>query len=529
MVADAREIDTGTGNKAYLNEDDTKERFEFQGGFSGRERNHFFVRKKDNPGFIDFSFSSGLDFMEDGRAALPFDFDQDGDLDLVTLSLHGIRVLMNIGFGSTKNYLRLEFEDPRAALGAQIDVWTGDQRQVRTVKLEGGFHSQQSLDTYFGLGKFRVADRVKVTWPDGQRRVLRNLGGHLRIDRDGKVTPIRIKAWTNPPRPPTKPHQQNLRLTSGAEEQLISKNGPTIINFWAPWCKACVREVPQLNRVASSKKGTLNVVGVSVETKDLKGVSRFIAKHKPKFKIGYATDEIIEAYFGSDGKMDLPATFVFDDEERLIRVFRSEVDAQRIISAVGRVPLTAEDYLSFGLSIQSKEKAEIMLRALTRSAEIDKENPRAHWRLGKGFMAVEKFSEAKKAFLMASKLSTEDPEIIVDLALAKLNLDDKVGYRETLEEATKRGTSARAHNEYGQALEEQERLEDAAKEYNAAIKINPAFYLALVNLRRVKAKQKDGRGVRALTEQLTKLGYKEPKQKPGLNTSPSPSGLQPNK
>ena len=501
----------------------------FQGGFSGRERNHFFVRNKDNSGFVDFSFSSGLDFMEDGRAAIPLDFDQDGDLDLVTLSLHGVRVLMNIGLGTTKNYLRLEFEDPRGALGARIDVWTGDHRQVKTVKLEGGFHSQQSIDTFFGLGKYRVADRVKVTWPDGQRRVFRNLGGHLRVASDGKVTPIRIKTWTNPPRPPTKPHQQSFRLTTGAEEQLISKNGPTIVNFWAPWCKACVREFPQLNRLAVSQEGTLRVVGVSVETKDLKGVSRFVAKHKPKFRIGYATDEIIEAYFGSDGKMDLPATFVFDNEKRLIRVYRSEIDAQRIMSAVGRVPLTAEDYLSFGLSIQNKENADVMLRALSRSAEIDKNNPRASWRLGKGFMAVEKFSEAEKAFSKASKLSNEDPEIMVDLAIAKLKIGDKAGYRKTLERATKIGTSARAHNEYGQALEELDKLEDAAKEYNVAIKINPAFHLAFVNLRRVRAKQKDGMGVKVLTEQLTKLGYKEPKQKPGLNASPSPSGLQPNK
>ena len=214
--------------------------------------------------------------------------------------------------------------------------------------------------------------------------------------------------------------------------------------------------------------------------------------------------------------MDLPATFVFDDEKRLVRVFRSEIDTQRVMNAMGRVPLTAEDYVGFGSSILNKENAEAMLKAFTRSVQMDSKNPRAHWRLGKGYMAVEKFEDAKKAFLKAVELSSEDAEIMTDLALAYLNLDDKVNYRKSLEQAVRRGKSERAHNEYGLALEELEQYALAAEHYTKAAQLNPSYYVALVNLRRLRAKQKDGAGVRVLTERLTKLGYKEPKQTPAL-------------
>jgi peroxiredoxin len=64
-------------------------------------------------------------------------------------------------------------------------------------------------------------------------------------------------------------------------------NGPVLIDFWATWCKPCLRELPHVEklRLQYEEQG-LTVVAVSVDqTRSLSKVKSYIKTHKYGFEV----------------------------------------------------------------------------------------------------------------------------------------------------------------------------------------------------------------------------------------------------
>jgi thiol-disulfide isomerase/thioredoxin len=91
-----------------------------------------------------------------------------------------------------------------------------------------------------------------------------------------------------------------------------------VLNFWAPWCPPCVREMPELDRFARSEAGrnTL-VIGLAID--ETPAVDQFLAAHPVSFPIA------ILGYGGlawarrlsNDPNVALPFTAVFDRKQAL--------------------------------------------------------------------------------------------------------------------------------------------------------------------------------------------------------------------
>ncbi len=131
------------------------------------------VRNKGDGTFEDVSKISGQYFHEKyvGRGATHFDYDNDGDLDLVVVNLNdAARLLRNDG-GNRNNWLKVEAKlqfptGMRDALGARVTVTTGKLRQVEELIPVRGYLSQADPRLHFGLGKATAAT-VEIRWPDG--------------------------------------------------------------------------------------------------------------------------------------------------------------------------------------------------------------------------------------------------------------------------------------------------------------------------------------------------------------------------
>ena len=85
-----------------------------------------------------------------------------------------------------------------------------------------------------------------------------------------------------------------------------------LLNFWAPWCPPCVREMPEIDRFARSPAGkdTL-VVGLAID--EVPAVKKFLAEHPVGFPVvvlGYAGLNWVRR-LGNDGGA-LPFSVVFD-------------------------------------------------------------------------------------------------------------------------------------------------------------------------------------------------------------------------
>jgi Flp pilus assembly protein TadD len=161
--------------------------------WNGNERNVLFLNLGDGR-FEDASAVTGLDFRDDGRAFAVFDFDGDGDADLVLHNRTGpqLRLLRNDLANSNHSVaLRLTgTKSNRDAIGTRVEVETPGGLQVRYLSCGSGFLSQHSKELVFGLGHHAAAIQVRVRWPSGDLAEFSNFrAGHRYFLVEGEREP----------------------------------------------------------------------------------------------------------------------------------------------------------------------------------------------------------------------------------------------------------------------------------------------------------------------------------------------------
>ena len=132
------------------------------------EQNVFFVQ--DSGYFYDWSDKNPVAFYGNSRGSAFFDFDNDGDLDVLISNYYGSPKVFENLQESNNNWFRLKLEGTRSnrnAIGAVVEVVFGDKRRYGIVVSGSGFLSQDPYTLHFGLGQADSIDSVKVTWPSG--------------------------------------------------------------------------------------------------------------------------------------------------------------------------------------------------------------------------------------------------------------------------------------------------------------------------------------------------------------------------
>ena len=99
--------------------------------------------------------------------------------------------------------------------------------------------------------------------------------------------------------PATALFAQSMNDAAGKPQALAQWKGkPVLVNFWAPWCGPCVKEMPELSTLAGELKSkNINVVGIGVDT------PTNIAEFTGKYKIAYPI------YIGGMNATDLARNF----------------------------------------------------------------------------------------------------------------------------------------------------------------------------------------------------------------------------
>lgn len=135
--------------------------------------------------FEDMANASNMLDTEQGRGVICDDFDADGDVDVLLLTLDDQQAAMlwtNQLSGANTLSVALQGKAPNTfGVGALVSITISGKTQTRLVGVNSNFISHNSTLQYFGLGDTIAVDYLRVTWPDGATTELTNVAANQRL------------------------------------------------------------------------------------------------------------------------------------------------------------------------------------------------------------------------------------------------------------------------------------------------------------------------------------------------------------
>lgn len=125
-----------------------------------------------------------------------------------------------------------------------------------------------------------------------------------------------------------------VRELGGNEVALADVCGRvTLIDFWATWCKPCIKSMPKLQKLHDELVGEgFRVVGISIDEKNDAKVREFVGKKKftyPLF-IDHETRPAWESFY----VVAIPALFLVDSEGMIVKQWTGEAKWDDVEQAV---------------------------------------------------------------------------------------------------------------------------------------------------------------------------------------------------
>ncbi len=87
----------------------------------------------------------------------------------------------------------------------------------------------------------------------------------------------------------------------------------TLINFWATWCVACIKELPELEEL-KAKNTDVSFIAINAG-EDARKIKKFLKKHTFTYQMLLDTDK---SYSKSVGVLELPHTIVIDPQGKIV-------------------------------------------------------------------------------------------------------------------------------------------------------------------------------------------------------------------
>jgi tetratricopeptide (TPR) repeat protein len=474
------------------------------GSWSGYERNCFF-RNAPGGSFINVSAVSGLDVDDDARAIAVWDYDLDGDPDLLVKNRTApqLRIWRNdspSGCGRAKVRLR-GTRSNRQGIGARVFVEAGGRRRVKELAAGSGFLAQSSGELFFGLGDAKGIDRLEVRWPSGavQRFAGLPAGRAITItegDAEARREPFRkpavaavagggggggeqgATAASTPKRPwllePAPLPDLDLRDASGGRIELARFLGqPWVLKLWSPDCARCLEELAEWRR-ERARGAALRVLALAAASPE--GVERAAAMAREHgVEAAFAAEAallplaiLVEDLVHWPRRLALPMSFLIDKGGGIVRLYEGAVPWRQIASDAEAIPAAGVPRLELALPFPGRYHL----------SDIE----RSEFQLGVSYLDAGLPGHALKAFERSLERRPGDIDALYNAGLIRLEAGELEAARRTFEAVVEaRPDFADAIVNLGAAEARLGRKESAAERFRRAIALRPDHVEALLN------------------------------------------------
>ncbi len=507
-------------------------------GAQAQHERNVLLRNNGQGGFDEVSGSVGLDLDQDGRSFAVFDYDLDGDPDLVLMAPRSspqLRLFRNdFDGGNAALALRLVgTRSNRDAVGARVTVETDQLRRTKIVQIGSGFLSQSSKELLFGLGKSQRVLKATVVWPSGLTESLPELPlNHRSWIEEGKGAvrsePFRKSSTSAPARvvqtvdtatlpaggtwlyEPFPAPDFALRDLEGEERSLSGLRGrPALILFWATWAppsRQALEELVREHRALGEGGATVLAVAVDPPADEAKVRAAAQGLNLPVMLAG---DDTAGAYgvlnrylFDRREDLRLPTVFLVNGQGEVVKIYREPIAASRILEDLPRIEANPAErlvravpfegtfssspgrrnYFQYGLELSEQGFDAAALVAFQRVVKSDP-SAMTFYNLGTLYMRMGQAVVAKGAFEHALELQADYPEASNTLGALLAQSGDVPGAITRFRQALKvRPDFPDALNNLGYALFQTGQRREAHDLYEKALTLQPDFPEAFNNL-----------------------------------------------
>ena len=126
----------------------------------------------DGTGSFTRELGAGFDTDLDSRGLVAFDYDRDGDRDLLITNVNQPLALLENTTSNPGHWLDVTLLPDAEAIGARVYVTVAASTRRRDVVSGHSFLAGGPREVHFGLGAATTIDTLRVVWADGSEQTL---------------------------------------------------------------------------------------------------------------------------------------------------------------------------------------------------------------------------------------------------------------------------------------------------------------------------------------------------------------------
>jgi thiol-disulfide isomerase/thioredoxin len=133
-------------------------------------------------------------------------------------------------------------------------------------------------------------------------------------------------------------YAQSLNDAAGTPHALSEWKGKAlVVNFWAPWCAPCVKEMPELAALAlDSAAKNINVIGIGIDSPT--NIAEFAARVKvsyPLYVAGMSGTELSRGFGNTSGS--LPYTVLIGADGKVKKTYLGQLKFDKLKEDLDRL------------------------------------------------------------------------------------------------------------------------------------------------------------------------------------------------